>query len=82
MSRRRQPHRIPPPISHGPEMLDSEIVLHELPDDVGLLLWKTVRSLRLWSDADADQRTGLFADDAHDLRLEQLERWARNQRRN
>lgn len=73
MSRRRQPHRIAPPISHGPEMLDSEIVLHELPDDVGLLLWKTVRSLRLWSDAAADQRAELFADDAHNLRLRRLQ---------
>lgn len=72
MSRRRQPHRIPPPISHGPELIDSEIVLHELPDDVGLLLWKTVRSLRLWSEAAADERTELFTADAYDLRLRRL----------
>lgn len=72
MSRRRQPHRIPPPISHGSETLDSEIILHELPDDLGLLLWKTVRSIRLWAELPPERRSAAFTGRAHADRLDAI----------
>jgi tetratricopeptide (TPR) repeat protein len=72
MSRRRQPHRIPPPISHGAETLDAEIVLHEFPDEVGLQLWRTVRAVRLWGDLPPAQRPHAFTPDAYDDRVERL----------
>ena len=72
MSRRRQPHRIPPPISHGSETLDAEVILHEIPDEVGVYLWKTVRSVRLWGELPADQRHAAFDGDAYSNRLARL----------
>lgn len=73
MSRRRQPHRIPPPISHGSETLDSEIILHETPDDTGLLLWKTVRSIRLWGGLKPEDRARAFTPGAHAKRIKAIE---------
>ena len=56
MSKRRQPQRLPPPLMHGAEAIDSEVILREFPNDLGLLLWKTVRSVRVWSElADGDR---------------------------
>lgn len=72
MSRRRQPHRIPPPISYGSESLDAEIVLHEESGELALLLWKTLRSVRLWCELPADQRPQVFGAEAYDLRLRRL----------
>lgn len=72
MSRRRQPHRIPPPISYGSENLDAEIILHEFPDDVGLYLWKTVRTVRLWGELPAERRAQAFEPEAHARRMAQL----------
>lgn len=74
MNRRRQPHRIPPPISHGAESLDAEIILQEFPDDVGLCLWKTVRSVRLWRELPENERRLAFSRDAYQRRLERLRR--------
>lgn len=71
MSRRRQPHRIPPPISYGSEILDSEIVLHEFPDDLGLYLWKSVRTVRLWGEV-GDRRSHVFDPEAFARRITQL----------
>ncbi len=72
MSRRRQPHRIPPPISHGSETLDAEVILHEIPDEVGLHLWKTVRSVRLWGELPAEDRPAAFDGDAYTNRIVRL----------
>jgi tetratricopeptide (TPR) repeat protein len=72
MNRRRQPHRIPPPLSHGAESLDAEVVLHEFPDDLGLYLWKTVRSVRLWVELPEVERRGAFGREAFGLRMEHL----------
>lgn len=72
MSRRRQPHRIPPPISYGSESLDAEIVLHEESGELAILLWKTLRSVRLWCELQPHERPDAFGEQAHDLRLRRL----------
>lgn len=72
MSRRRQPHRIPPPISYGSETLDAEIVLHEEQGELALLLWKTLRSVRLWCELNADERPTAFGEGALDVRMRRL----------
>lgn len=72
MSRRRQPHRIPPPISHGTEALDSEVILHEFPDELGVWLWKSVRSIRLWGELAPAERAEAFERNAYDRRVERL----------
>lgn len=71
-SGRRQPRRIPPPIDHGAEPIDSGVILREFPTDAGLLLWKTVRSLRLWSAAGVAERAEVFTAEAAERRDELL----------
>lgn len=68
MSKRRQPQRLPPPIMEGSEAIESEVVLKEFPDELGLLLWKTVRSVRLWSELPDNTGSGAFAPDARQHR--------------
>ena len=72
MSRRRQPHRIPPPISYGSENLDAEIVLHEEEGELALLLWKTIRAVRLWCELDAEERPHAFGANALQVRMRRL----------
>lgn len=64
MSRRRQPQRIPPPITYGDDALDAGIVLRELPGDLALLLWKTVRAVTLWAGLPPEERAEAFAPEA------------------
>lgn len=54
--------RIPPPIlrdsdSPGPEGM---VILQELRSEVGGVLWKTLRSVLLWSQTQPSERQGLF----------------------
>lgn len=57
---------------HGGEAIDSEAILHEFPADQALVLWKTVRSVRLWADAPDGERTEMFLPGAHDSRMQHL----------
>jgi tetratricopeptide (TPR) repeat protein len=72
MSNRRQPQRIPPPIDHGVEAFSGETILQELPGDLSLLLWKTVRTVRLWARLDPSERPKAFTPDALEHRLDLL----------
>jgi Tfp pilus assembly protein PilF len=72
MSKRKQPQRLPPPITHGGETIDSEVVLNEFPGELGLLFWKTVRAVRLWAEVPEGERTQTFTAEAHARRLERL----------
>ena len=74
MTGRRQPQRIPPPIDHGSERIDAELVLREYPGDLGLALWKTARSVRLWTGLAAKARGAAFHPAAHGRRMALLER--------
>jgi len=58
--------RIPPPIlqdadSPGPEGL---VILRELRSELGGVLWKSLRSVLLWTQTPPMERQGLFAPDA------------------
>ncbi|MQA88903.1 MAG: hypothetical protein GEU90_01530 [Gemmatimonas sp.] len=64
MNKRKQPQRLPPPILHDGETIDSAIVLTEFSGDLGLLLWKTVRSVRLWGELSEGERPQAFGDGA------------------
>lgn len=72
MSKRKQPQRLPPPITHGSEAIDSEVILREFPGDLGLLFWKTVRAVRLWAEVADGERGQAFAEGAQARRLERL----------
>jgi tetratricopeptide (TPR) repeat protein len=59
---------IPPPLVHGPEPLEGGVVLAEVPEPVGLLLWQALRDVLLWVEAPPEQRAGLFDGEAGEAR--------------
>lgn len=59
---------------HGSEAIDAEAILREFPEDQALVLWKTVRSVRLWAEAGDGERAGVFTAEAHDARMQHLRR--------
>ncbi len=66
----RRRWRIPPPIlsdadSPGPEGLN---VVGEFQNELGVLLWKVLRSILLWADIPAADRPGLFSEGAVEQR--------------
>lgn len=69
---RRQPQRAPPPLTYGAEILDGEATLWELTGDLALFLWKTSRTVRLWSELGPEERTEAFTEGAYAERLTQL----------
>jgi hypothetical protein len=61
---------VPPTILHGPdETLEGAAILVEIPGDLGVLLWRAARDVRLWGEAPPDARENLFADGSGDARL-------------
>ncbi|MEX2583845.1 MAG: hypothetical protein WD766_11255 [Gemmatimonadota bacterium] len=73
MSKRKQPQRLPPPIMHGDEAIDSEVVLTEVEGELGLVLWKTVRAVRLWAELPEGERSQAFEPAAHVSRLDRIQ---------
>jgi tetratricopeptide (TPR) repeat protein len=66
--------RIPPPLLRdagdpGPEGLQ---ILEEIPDDLGGLLWKTVRSVLLWAEVAPSDRKELFEAGAAERRQAEI----------
>ncbi len=73
--REGQPRRwgVPPAIHHGPmETIGRIQVLAEHDDAGGVLLWRLVRDVELWSATPAEQRALLFRDGAPDARTARL----------
>jgi len=67
----RRRWRIPPPLvqdarAPGPEGL---VILQEFRNELGAVLWKSLRSVLLWASADPAARGELFDDDTADRRL-------------
>lgn len=61
---------VPPSILRGPdETLDDAAILVEIPGDLGVLLWRAARDVRLWSEAPPDARENLFAEGSTDARF-------------
>jgi tetratricopeptide (TPR) repeat protein len=64
---------IPPPLLREPnETLEGVHVLDEVPGDLGLVLWESLRDVTLWAAAEPAARTGLFRDGAAPVRFERI----------
>ena len=53
--------RVPPPLTHGPEALESGSILDEMPTGLGTLLWRSLRDVMLWAATPPADRARLFA---------------------
>jgi hypothetical protein len=61
---------IPPAMLRNPgDGLEGDRILAETPDDLGLLLWRTVLDVTLWATAPDEKRANLFADGTANARL-------------
>lgn len=61
---------IPPAMLRDPrDGLEGDRILAETPDDLGLLLWRTVLDVTLWATAPDEKRANLFADCTADARV-------------
>lgn len=64
---------VPPAVLQPPgETLEGAHVLAEIPDDLGVLLWRTLRDVTLWADTPAEARANLFTADSAVRRLERI----------
>jgi tetratricopeptide (TPR) repeat protein len=63
--------RIPPPVVRDPDSAGPEgmVVLREFPNELGTLLWTSLRNVVLWSGVDAAARRGLFGEGSYEQRL-------------
>ena len=41
--------RVPPPLTRTGELLEGAEILNEVPSEVGVVLWKSLRNVMLWS---------------------------------
>lgn len=54
--------RVPPALTHGDtDAFEGLSVLEEVPGELGLVLWQSLRDAMLWGRADLAQRSALFA---------------------
>jgi tetratricopeptide (TPR) repeat protein len=74
--RASRPQRVPPPLTRGPERFDGLGILEEFRDDLGLLLWQSVRNVLIWAATPAAERAVLFAGGAARTRAQHLARVA------
>ncbi len=70
--RRVRRWRVPPPLTRGSELLEGGEVLTELPDEVGVLLWKALRNVMLWAASDTREPDDLFSPGAQRRRLAEI----------
>lgn len=54
------------------EHLEGDRVLREVPDDLGILLWRIGRDVVLWAETPSRQRAGLFSPEAPNRRSRRL----------
>lgn len=71
-SSRAQPQRVPPPVTWGSETLEGEEVLKEFPGELGLVLWKSARTVALWAELTPKERRHGFVVGAYEARLAHL----------
>lgn len=70
----RRRTRIPPALTRGAESMPAIGILDEVPGDLGVLLWRSVRNVSLWAATPAASRGALFAGGAADVREADLSR--------
>lgn len=66
--------RVPPVLTRGTERFEGLAILDELTDDLGLLLWRSLRNVLTWTRTPQEQRAGLFAGAAAPIRQGDLAR--------
>ena len=64
--------RVPPALTQGSDVFEGLSVLDDVPGELGLVLWQSLRDALLWSDADPATRGGLFAPGAEPARVAAL----------
>lgn len=57
------------------ETLDGIAILRESPDDLGVLLWQTIRSVELWAALSEAERPEAFAPSAYAERVTSIRTW-------
>ncbi|CAN5257026.1 hypothetical protein BH23GEM4_BH23GEM4_04590 [soil metagenome] len=70
--RRERRWRALPPIPAGWESLSGLGVLEEVQGELGGLLWRSLRTVLLWSQVPARERAGLFPQGTEEARLADL----------
>jgi tetratricopeptide (TPR) repeat protein len=70
----RRRTRIPPALTRGAESMPAIGILDEVPGDLGVLLWRSVRNVALWAATPPASRGALFAGGAADVREADLSR--------
>jgi len=66
--RTRRRWRVPPAIMHGEEAFEGGGVLEEIPGQLGLVLWQSLRDVSLWAATEEERRGELFAEGAEQRR--------------
>lgn len=66
--------RVPPAIIRGSEALPALHVVDEIPGDLGVVLWRSVRNVLLWAHTPPERRGMLFDAGAAAARAEELGR--------
>lgn len=66
--------RVPPAITRGAETLAGAPILDEVTGDLGVVLWRSLRNVMLWSTTPPASRAGLFAGPAAGMRERDLAR--------
>ncbi|HEX2077750.1 MAG TPA: hypothetical protein VHG08_08580 [Longimicrobium sp.] len=61
-------NRVPPAITRGPENMPGAGILEEIPGDLGVTLWRSVRNVALWAATPPHKRGGLFCGTAANVR--------------
>lgn len=61
---RPEHHRVPPPLTGAEAAIEGLAILEELPDELGLLLWHSLRNATFWARMPPAARSGLFQPDA------------------
>jgi tetratricopeptide (TPR) repeat protein len=60
--------RVPPPLTRTGEPLEGAEILNEIVSETGVLLWKSLRNISLWSAATPREQAELFASGARQRR--------------
>lgn len=63
---------VPPPLIRGGAALEGANILQELPGELGVLLWQSVRTVTLWASARPSDRSELFLPGAEKRRADAL----------
>lgn len=64
---------VPPPLVRGGAALEGANILQEVPGELGILLWQSVRTVTLWASARPSDRSELFLPGAEERRAATLE---------